>query len=185
MNQLLVNPPHKNDLNDAPNWTFYLVSLYSTGVISIIVEALTIRSIQVGSKIKLPIKLLACYIAFNVCSILTILLYGPVDKVLDGKAEMTSLVWFLAVMSCLFYILSMCAFNVSTWYFGYKYFRCAEKTKYVYYHQKIPNKVQKCHKTLFRTLFVLNILIPTLLGVLAFVRTVQDYENKGTTKRTF
>lgn len=94
---------------------------------------------------------------------------------LDHEAEWTVGRWILSVLVFVFYVSCLAAFNVVTWYFCYKYFRCGEKLKYVWMHKALPEKAEAFHKILFKTLLVFNILIPLLLGVLSYVRTLQIY----------
>jgi glucose uptake protein GlcU len=77
-------------------------------------------------------NLAVCMLAYNVFVLARFfLVYNVVDDYMDASKSVTGFDRFLAILWALCIVVSLIAFNIGNWYFGFHYFKCASEMEYI------------------------------------------------------
>jgi len=95
--------------------------------------------------------------------------FAPVLDVLDGKNPIYGWkTWACAVGAALSYVISYSAENIIMWYFGYHYYNCGKKLAYSLSGEPLPPNLERNHRLLYRTVYVINVCFPLAYASISF-----------------
>ena len=108
------------------NWTYYILTF-----ILVCLFGYSLLSILRGSNHKFSKRLVLGLFLANVTDIIARLLSHSINPVISYNEPLTTWVWLKIYLTLAFLVLTYSLFNASICYFGFHYYKCQAKLKFV------------------------------------------------------